>query len=449
MTDASDTPDPGTDAVESDREIDAVESGSGTDDADSAPAYSESEVRTVVLSLVAGVFFGGMGGGVAFPTIPALGSVLGIAPLLVGVILSINRFTRLLMSTPAGSVLDRMGTRRPMIAGFAVQGLVPFGYLVGLSPPLGIPSSAVFLVSRAAWGIGSAFVFVGAFSTVTHVTTAANRGRWVGYMRGGQSLGFPTGLILGGIVTELYGYAEAFAVAGVAGLFAAAVAYRVLPNVSPDVGEKSRLRDVPTLVRADPRIGAVGAVNFTIRFLYAGVLLSTVVLYTEANDISLGGFAGTGTSGVVMAVSVLALSASNLAVGRLSDSLGRTTTVVPGLGVFAAGFALAALVPTARGVLVGVGLVGAGAGLAGPPLLAYLGDIAPDGDVGKLGGVYNVFGDLGSTLGPLVALPLAARIGLSGEYLACAGLVLVAIVIAATTLRDDSAAAVEAATADD
>mgnify|MGYP006281248279 FL=1 len=405
-----------------------------------APAYSEQQVRTVVLSLVAGVFFGGMGGGVAFPTIPALGSVLGIAPFLVGLILSINRFTRLVMSTPAGSILDRMGTRRPMIAGFIVQGLVPFGYLVGLNPPFGVPSSAVFLASRAAWGIGSAFVFVGAFSTVTHVTTSANRGRWVGYMRGGQSLGFPTGLILGGVVTELYGYAEAFAVAGVAGLFAAAVAYRVLPDVSPEVGEKSRLRDVPALVRADPRIGAVGAVNFTIRFLYAGVLLSTVVLYTEANDISLGGFAGAGTSGLVMAVSVVALAGSNLAVGRFSDSMGRLTTVVPGLAVFGSGFALTALVPTAPGVLTGVGLVGAGAGLTGPPLLAYLGDIAPGGDVGKRGGVYNVFGDLGSTLGPLVALPLAAEIGLSAEYLACAGLVVVAGVIAATTLRDDSAA---------
>ncbi|WP_321170532.1 MFS transporter [Halobaculum limi] len=395
-------------------------------------------MRTVVLSLVAGVFFGGVGGGVAFPTIPTLGSVLGIAPFLVGIILSINRFTRLLMSTPAGDVLDRMGTRRPMIAGFVVQGLVPFGYLVGLNPPFGLPSSMVFLVSRAAWGIGSAFVFVGAFSTVTHVTTSANRGRWVGYMRGGQSLGFPTGLVLGGVVTDLYGYGEAFAVAGVAGLFAAAVAYRVLPDVTPETGGGSRLRDVPALVRSDPRIGAVGAVNFTIRFLYAGVLLSTVVLYTESNDISLGGLAGTGSSGIVMAVSVVALSISNLAVGRLSDSMGRTTTVVPGLAVFGSGFALAALVPTATGVLAGVGLVGAGAGLAGPPLLAYLGDIAPGGDVGKLGGVYNVFGDLGSTLGPLVALPLAAEVGLATEYLACAGLVVVAAGIAVTTLRDDT-----------
>ncbi|WP_049947915.1 MFS transporter [Candidatus Halobonum tyrrellensis] len=405
-------------------------------------------MRTVVLSLVAGVFFGGVGGGVAFPTIPTLGTVLGIAPLLVGVILSINRFTRLLMSTPAGDVLDRVGTRRPMILGFFVQGLAPFGYLLGLNPPFGLSHAAVFLVARASWGVGSAFVFVGAFATVTHVTTSENRGRWVGYMRGGQSLGFPTGLVVGGLVTDAYGYEEAFAVAGVAGLFAAVVAYRVLPNVAPDVGGGSSLREIPGLVAADARIGAVGAVNFTLRFLFAGVLLSTVVQYTTRHEISLGGLAGTGTSGLVMAVSVVFVSVTTLAVGRVSDRVGRTATVLPGLGVLAAGFVCTALVPTVTGVVAGVGLVGIGVGMTGPSLLAYLGDIAPGGDVGKLGGVYNVFGDLGSTLGPLVALPLAQYIGLSNEYLACAGLVVVTAAVAASALTADPET-VEGVPADD
>ena len=72
--------------------------------------------RAVVLSLVVGVFFGGMVGGVAFPTLPQLGTVLGFSALVVGVILSINRFTRMVLNAPAGSILDRFGTRRPMLA---------------------------------------------------------------------------------------------------------------------------------------------------------------------------------------------------------------------------------------------------------------------------------------------------------------------------------------------
>lgn len=398
----------------------------------------DPSVRYVVASLVAGVFFGGLGGGVAFPTLPTLGPLLGISPFVVGVILSINRFTRLVMNTPAGQILDRIGTRRPMIAGFVLQGLVPFGYILGLHAdrlPLG--SATVFLASRSLWGFGSAFVFVGAFSTITHVTTPANRGKWIGYMRGGQSLGFPTGLVLGGLLTDAYGYDFAFAVAGFAGLLAAVVAFLVLPDVKSDL-EASRLRDLPAIVRADMRIASVGSVNFVVRFLFSGVLLSTAVLYAQEYDITIGLLSSTGVSGVVMAISVLGASGTTLLVGRYSDRLSnRALITIPALLVLGSGFALLALVPILLGVVLAVALIGIGVGGSNPPLMAYLGDISPADDVGKLGGVYNLFGDLGSTLGPLVALPLVARIGFPAEYLGCAILALGAAVLVWFTLLGD------------
>jgi MFS family permease len=400
----------------------------------------DRSVRSVVASLVVGVFVGGVGGGVAFPTLPTLGPLLGISPFVVGLILSVNRFTRLVVNTPAGQVLDRVGTRRPMILGFSLQGLAPFGYVLGLhAGGLPVESATVFLVARCVWGVGSAFVLVGTFSTVTHVTAPENRGRWVGYVRGGQSLGFPTGLVAGGLLTDAYGYDLAFAVAGAAGLLAAVVAALVLPDVRPDV-EASALRDLPGTVRADPRIAAVGAVNLVVRFLFAGVLLSTAVLYAQRYGVRIGSLSPTGVSGVVMGVSVLAASVTTVLVGRYSDGLAnRALVALPALVVLAAGFAVLALVPTLPGVVVGVALVGVGVGGTNPPLMAYLGDISPTGGVGKLGGVYNVFGDLGSTLGPLVALPLVARVGFAAEYLACAALALgVGALVSRTLLGDAS-----------
>ena len=396
----------------------------------------EPSVPYVAGSLVAGVFIGGVAGGVAFPTLPQLGTILGISPLLVGIILSINRFTRLLLNTPAGTVLDRIGTRRPMIAGFTIQAMAPFGYALGMNPGLvPLSSSTIFLLSRVAWGIGSAFVIVGAFSTITHVTTPENRGRWVGYMRGGQSLGFPTGLIVGGILADTYGFQEAFLVAGFAGLLSAAVAAAVLPNLSADVEQTAGLSAIPGIVRADPRVLSIGLVNTTVRFLYAGVLLSTVVLYAGTHGIELSGFSETGVSGVVMALSVVFASGTTVLAGRYSDTLdNRASITVPALGALGLGFVVLAVHPTLTGTLVGVSLIGLGVGGTNPPLLAYLGDISPEDDVGKLGGVYNVFGDLGSTLGPIVALPVAYRIGFTTEYLLCAGLVVLAGALVVRTL---------------
>ena len=401
---------------------------------------ADHSVSTIVGSLIAGVFFGGVGGGVAFPTLPTLGTVLGISPFVVGLILSTNRITRLLMNTPAGQLIDRLGARRPMILGFFLQGLAPFGYVLGLHPDL-IPvagAAEIFVLSRMVWGFGSAFVFVGAYSTVVQVTTEANRGRWIGYFRGGQSLGFPTGLILGGVITDVYTYAFAFGAAGVLGMVAMLVAALVLPDLAVSIDEPAALRELPRIVRSDPRIFTIGTVNFTVRLLFAGVLLSTIVLYADVHGIEIGAFSAVGVSGLIMAISVLCSGVTTVVAGRLSDRLDdRALLTIPALAVFAFGFGLLGAVPTLPATVVGVACIGIGVGGSNPPLLAYLGDIGPDADMGKLGGVYNMFGDLGSSVGPILALPLAARIGYRAEYLACVGLVIVVAAIVSRTLVAD------------
>ena len=123
--------------------------------------------------MIGGVFFGGVGGGVAFPTLPTLGTVLGISSFVVGAILSINRFTRLVMATPTGQLLDSVGTRKPRLVGLFVQGLVPFGYVLALDPGP-VPLQCGDLLPLAGLLGGSAFVFVGGHH-FTHVTTAENR----------------------------------------------------------------------------------------------------------------------------------------------------------------------------------------------------------------------------------------------------------------------------------
>lgn len=307
--------------------------------------------------------------------------------------------------------------------GFVLQGIAPFGYIVGLYPDL-IPivgAAEIFILSRIIWGFGSAFVFVGAFSIVIHVTTTDTRGKWIGYFRGGQSLGFPTGLILGGLLTDVYSYEVAFGTAGVSGLVAAVVASLVLPDVTSTIQTPARLSELPSIIRQDVRILMIGSVNFTVRFFYGGVLLSTIVLYAETFGIGVGDISAIGVSGIVMGVSVLSASATTVVSGNLSDRLGnRVLVTLPALGVFAIGFAILGLLPTLESTLIAVALIGIGVGGTNPPLLAFLGDISPAADVGKLGGVYNVFGDLGASLGPIVALPFAAVIGYQAEYLVCA-----------------------------
>lgn len=407
------------------------------------------DVKPVAAAVIAGVFFGGVGTGVAFPTLPLLDDLLGISAVMLGVILAANRVARLVMNTPAGQVIDSVGVRKPMIAGLFVQGIAPFGYVAGLHTPRGTLAvlplvgevsmpAAVFTLSRLFWGFGSAFVFIGAFAVITHVTTRRNRGRWTGYMRGGQSLGFPTGLVVGGVIADLLDVQSAFLTAGFLTMLAAVVAFRLIPEVTPDTTDTAGLTDLPGMVQSEPRVLPIGLGNFTVRFLFGGVLLTTVVKYAAIYDVQLSMLSATGVSGVVMGAGILASSGSTVVSGRVSDSVeNRVVVTLPGFAVLAVGFVSLASFPDFVGLLGSVLLIGLGTGATVPALLAYLGDISGEGEVGRMGGVYNVFGDVGLSLGALVAIPFAAWLDYRTTYLACAALTVVTLlVVNAGLVRD-------------
>jgi len=417
-------------------------------DGSAGDAYAEREVRTIALAIIAGVFFGGLATGVAYPTLPLLTDILGISAVVLGVVLSANRVSRLVMNTPAGNVIDRIGARRPMIAGLFVQALAPFGYVAGLYAPAGsvaVPllgpvsyPAAVFILARLLWGFGSAFVFLGAFATINHVTTRSNRGRWLGYMRAGQSLGFPAGLVVGGLVFNYFDARSAFLTAGVFALVAGGVAASVLPEIRPSTEERAALRDVPAMVRREPRIVPLGVGNMTIRFVFAGLLLATVASYAESRGMSISGIgldAG-GLSGVVLAAGVFSSSLTTFVSGRISDGLdNRAVITVPAYAAMAAGLLLVALVPSLPALVGGVALVGVGTGGAGPALMAIVGDITPGEEIGRMGSVYQVMGDVGLVLGPVLAVPMAENwLGFARTYYACAAAVAVTLVVVAVPL---------------
>jgi MFS family permease len=408
--------------------------------------YAESEIRTIALAIIGGVFFGGLATGVAFPTLPLLTDILGISAVVLGLILSANRVSRLVMNTPAGNLVDQIGTRRPMIAGLFVQALAPFGYVLGLYTPTGsfvAPivgdvsyPAAVFIGARLMWGFGSAFVFIGAFATITHVTTQNNRGRWLGYMRAGQSLGFPSGLIVGGLIFNFFDAQTAFLTAGVLALVAGFVAASVLPDIHPDTDERARLRDIPDMIRREPRIFPLGIGNMTIRFIFGGLLLATVASYAKAEGMELSVLEAGGLSGIVLATGVLSSSVTTFLSGQISDDLdNRAVITIPAYISMATGLALVAMVSTLPALIAGVALVGVGTGGAGPALMAIVGDITPGEEIGRMGSVYNLMGDVGLVLGPLLAVPMAETwVGYSDTYYLCAGAVLVTLVVVAVPL---------------
>ncbi|SEO87027.1 Predicted arabinose efflux permease, MFS family [Halogranum amylolyticum] len=380
-----------------------------------------SSDRSTVLAVVVSTFFVGFGGGVVFPILPNLGTVLGISPFLVGIILSANRFTRIVANAPAGSLVDRVGTRTPLIAGLFVEAVATLGYVVALGSSL---PEAWFLAARVIWGVGSALVFATAYTIAADVSDRGSRGTSMGVVRGGITLGFPAGLVLGGVVSDLYSISTAFVVAAGFALVASLVAYLMVPetHVSDSrtaVGPWELDTSLPTLT--------VGFVNAGLFFAYLGALFATLVLFVEANDFAIWGYGPQGMSGLLMALTVLSASGFMLVGGRVSDVTGaRVPTLFVFLGVSFVGFLVLATADSLTLLVVACLFIGAGQGGTSGPLMALLADLTPDERMGRAMGTNNVLGDLGGGLGPMVTLPLVDTLGFAALYAACAVVPLVA-----------------------
>ena len=377
--------------------------------------------QTVVLAVIVSTFFVGFGGGVVFPILPNLGTILGISPFLVGLILSANRFARIVANAPAGSLVDRLGTRMPFVVGLVIEGLSTLGYVIALNSNA---PEAWFLTARVLWGLGSALVFATAYTIAADVSDGSSRGTNMGVVRGGITLGFPAGLVLGGIVSDMYTVTIAFVVAAFFALIASGLAYLLVPETHVS---SSRTTVTPWEIDTSLPAVTVGLVNFGLFFAYLGALFATLVLFIEAHNLQIWGYGPQGMSGLLMAVTVLAASGFMLGGGKVSDIYGtRVPILLTFLVVSFVGFVLLAIAESLPALTIACIFIGAGQGGTSGPLMALLADLTPADRMGRATGTNNVLGDLGGGLGPMVALPLVKSVGFTPIYLACAVIPLIA-----------------------
>ena len=383
------------------------------------------ENAPVVGAVITSTFLIGFGGGVVFPILPNLEALLGISPVMVAVILSANRVTRLVVNAPAGAVIDRLGTRSPFVVGMAVQTVGTAGYVVAYN----LPVPAVWFISaRVLWGIESAFVFATALTIAADVSTGNSRGASMGIIRGGLLFGVPTGMAPGGLVSESAGNVAAFGLATAFAAVTTAVAYWLIPETHVTGGTHQSVKPWDVDTSLSPL--TVGSVNFAVFFVYVGALFSTLVLLLDQKALTVFGLGPQGGSGVFIAVTVVTAALFTILGGSLSDRReSRMPTLLVFLGFAGGGFLLLVTVESVLALAGACVFIGIGQGGMSGPLLALLADLTPDERMGRAVGTNNVFGDIGGSLGPLVTLPLVDRVGFAPVYLACGLLPFVAAVV--------------------
>lgn len=133
---------------------------------------------------------------------------------------------------PVGSLSDRIGRFLPVVVGSLLYGATIIA--VALAPGYVLAAGLMVVV-----GVCGALVSPTTMALVTDIVTPEERGAAMGGFNVFGSLGMLSGFLVGGYVTDLYGYFSAFLAAGGLEIAIAIVAARSVRRLAPEHRELS------------------------------------------------------------------------------------------------------------------------------------------------------------------------------------------------------------------
>jgi len=395
--------------------------------------YKPSPLR-VLLPVGLGTCLSLLGDASLYAVLPTHTADAGVALASVGILLSANRFIRLLLNGPVGALFDRV-RRRPLFVSALFLGAVStavYGLTQGFWP---------LLFGRMMWGTAWVGIWIGGNTIVLDVSRDNTRGRWIGLYHVSFFLGAAGGALLGGFLTDLVGFHQAMVIGSCVSLCGAFFALVLLPETR-DLRERVSQGAHTTIdegralrARRNQRVMFASTVGlYSIhRLAMAGVLQSTFGLFLlgllGAQVRVAGHTVGVATlTGLGLGLSTVISATAAPVIGGLSDRTGERWRVAAG-----------GLVPGVTGFsLLSVGLPFAT--LLGVPLVAITGGSNQGlstvliGDLGNVGrrsrqlGVLFTAGDLASAIGPPFAYAMVPLIGAKNVYAMMAGLFFCAFV---------------------
>ncbi|MCL1906455.1 MAG: MFS transporter [Propionibacteriaceae bacterium] len=366
--------------------------------------------------ILAGVgFLIAVGFGVMNPVLPVYARSFGVSSFLIGLVISSLSMVRL-VTMPASSWLTRMlGPREMAIAGNVLVAFTTF--------MMGITNSYLGLLTwRGLSGFGSALYGVSSMALLFASTPPQMRGRASSISGGGFILGGMTGPAIGGLISAISLHAPFFFYAGSLSIAAVVLAVS-LPRTGAE--QKLALRDNTVGLRdlvKDSRFRAVILVHFGTGWQSFGVRNMLVPLFVvEALKMPMW------WAGIAFSCAAVAQALSLHFVGSGTDRLGRRFMIVTG-GLLTASMSIA-LAFSGNYVMLVIWMclysVGVSATISASQ--AMLADAVP---VSASSGIaaYQMAGDIGLILGPLIAGAVLDVFSLGWAWVLGAIVILVGVV---------------------
>jgi MFS family permease len=377
-----------------------------------------------------------LGDQMLYAVLPIVHTSVGVPVTSIGLLLSANRFVRLLTNSLAGCVVERVGRHWPFVVALLVGGLTTIGY--GL-----LHGVWALLVTRMLWGTAWSFIRIEGLSTVLDVASEATRGRYMGWFQAISRLGSAVALLTGGILTDVIGFRTTFILFGALSCGAALMVHaemrrrrtgaaRRIPRPQPVAPVDKPPPPAPSMSPQPIPAGAdwqarwrraVVCFGTFCTFLVIGGLVSATLGYVlrtrfgalpEVWGVSIGIASLTGF--LLSTRGFLDLGFAPVA-GLLADRWGRHQIIrcaLPLALVATVGMMLSPALLAVVGLVVLMFAAGTTLNVA---FNATAGDIAPPGKRSMFLSLFVTFQDLGAAIGPLLGYWIAPTFGFVWLYL--------------------------------
>jgi MFS family permease len=214
-----------------------------------------------------------------YTVLPTHTVVAGVSVASVGILLSANRFIRLVLNGPAGMAYDRW-PRRPLFVSALFIGACStaiYGLTHGFWP---------LLLGRLLWGLAWAGIWVGGNTIVLDIVDDENRGRWVGIYQLSFFLGASGGAMLGGVLTDMLGFHQTMIVGAALTFMGAVIALIFLPETRPSKqypadAETDSQPPLASSPSEKSEFFSITALYSTNRLVMAGILMSTLAIFLQ------------------------------------------------------------------------------------------------------------------------------------------------------------------------
>lgn len=368
--------------------------------------------------LVFASFFVAVGFGIISPTLPLFARSFGVNHAQVGAILAAFAFARFATGLISGKLVDHFGER--LIYSFGIGFVSITSFAAGFAQ-----NYEQLLIFRAVGGFGSSMFSVAAGSILLRAVDDDHRARAQSLYNGSFLVGMMAGPVVGGALSG-FSLRAPMIIYGFLLIGASASGAFLLRNstlaAKPTASQERETISLRSALALKPYRSAL-IISFITAWVLFGMSRSILPLFMVEEIKVSPSFMGLGFTISTVINGIFLMKA-----GKLSDINGRRYSAVIGTS-FLTLFILALAVTTepwmflAASVIVGFG----GAFLSTTPS-AIVGDVL-EGKGGQVIGLFQMAGDAGAMVAPLILGAIADGYGYRPAFLVTAALMLVAVAV--------------------